>query len=80
MGLPEVFYGLNHFYVANQEHDILLDFNAIDSLSYSGYDKRQQFLNPTTGINYFKEEKGPQVKRHRGKFYSAWYLQKSQKI
>ena len=57
MGLPEVFYGLNHFYVSNKEHNILLDFNAIDSLSFSGYDKRQQFLNPTTGVSHFKEEK-----------------------
>jgi len=57
MGLPEVFYGLNHFYVANQEHNILLDFNAIDSLSFSGYDKRKDFLNPEGGVNYFEEEK-----------------------
>ena len=62
MGLPEVFYGFNHFYVANQEHNILLDFNAIDSLSFSGYDKRKQFLNPATGVNHFEEEKkeGPE--------------------
>lgn len=57
MGLPEVFYGMNHFYVSHKEHNILLDFNAIDSLSYSGFDKRKQFLNPETGVNHFVEEK-----------------------
>jgi hypothetical protein len=39
-GLPEVFYGSNHLYVSNKEFNILLDFNATDSLSYSGYAKR----------------------------------------
>jgi len=43
MGLPSVFYGFNHFFVSNKEHNVLLDFNAIDSLSYSGYEKRKQF-------------------------------------
>jgi hypothetical protein len=37
MGLPEVFYGGNFLFVANKKHNILLDFNAIDSLSFSGY-------------------------------------------
>lgn len=37
MGLPEVFYGSNFFFVANKKHNILLDFNAIDSLSFSGF-------------------------------------------
>jgi hypothetical protein len=46
MGLPEVFYGSNHLIIANKEHNILLDFNAVDSLSYSGFSKRTQFLNP----------------------------------
>ena len=46
MGLPEVFYGSNHLIIANKEHNILLDFNAVDSLSYSGFSKRSQFLNP----------------------------------
>ena len=44
MGLPSVFYGFKHFYVSNKEHNILLDFNSIDSLSYSGYEKRKEFL------------------------------------
>jgi len=45
MGLPSVFYGFNHLYVANKEHNVLIDFNAIDALSYSGYDKRKEFLH-----------------------------------
>jgi hypothetical protein len=40
MGLPEVFYGFNHFIIANKSNDVLLHFNAIDSLSYSGFEKR----------------------------------------
>ena len=44
MGLPEVYYGFNHFYLANKEHNILLDFNPLDSLSFSGFTKREKFL------------------------------------
>ena len=44
MGLPEVFYGFNHLYISNQQNNILLDFNAIDSLSYSGFEKRNIYL------------------------------------
>jgi hypothetical protein len=44
MGLPSVFFGLNHFYVSNKDFNVLLDFNSIDSLSYSGYEKRKAFL------------------------------------
>ena len=47
-GLPSVFYGNNHFYVSNKDFNILLDFNAIDSLSYSGFEKRKQFLRNKT--------------------------------
>ena len=54
MGLPEVFYGSNHLFVSNKEHNILLDFNAVDSLSYSGYAKRGEFLNKS-GRNDFGE-------------------------
>lgn len=56
MGLPEVFYGFNHLYVGNKDLNIILDFNAIDSLSFSGYEKRKQFLSPN-GFNYFEDEK-----------------------
>lgn len=58
-GLPEVFYGSNHLYIANKELNILLDFNSIDSLSFSGYEKRKSFLNPTSGKNLYKEEEKP---------------------
>ena len=44
MGLPEVYYGFNHLFLANKEHNILLDFNPLDSLSYSGFQKRDKFL------------------------------------
>lgn len=44
MGLPEVFYGFNHLFVANKELNVLLDFNPLDSLSYSGFAKRERFL------------------------------------
>jgi hypothetical protein len=40
MGLPEVFYGSNHLIIVNKDQNVLLDFNAVDSLSYSGYSKR----------------------------------------
>ena len=40
MGLPEVFYGANHLLITNKEKNFMLDFNSIDSLSYSGYAKR----------------------------------------
>ena len=43
MGLPEVFYGANYLFVASKKHNILLDFNAIDSLSFSGFQKREVF-------------------------------------
>ena len=44
MGLPEVFYGSNFLFVASKKHNILLDFNSIASLSFSGYHKREIFL------------------------------------
>lgn len=57
MGLPEVFYGSNHLYISNKEHNIVLDFNAIDSLSYSGFNKREQFLHPDGKNHFTKPEK-----------------------
>jgi hypothetical protein len=53
MHLPEVVYGSNYLYVSNSSWNIILDFNAVDSLSLSGYDIRNLFLNPKTGINLF---------------------------
>lgn len=43
MGLPSVFYGFNHFYISNDQHNVCLDFNTIDSLSYSGFQKQKLF-------------------------------------
>ena len=51
MGLPEVFFGFNNFIIANKEHNILLSFNAVDSLSYSGFEKRKQFLTEEATAN-----------------------------
>lgn len=56
MGLPEVFYGFNHLYVSNKEHNVVLDFNAVDSLSYSGFDKREQFLDPAGRNDFVKPD------------------------
>ena len=53
MHLPEVVYGSNYLYVSNPSWNIILDFNAVDSLSLSGYDIRNLFLNPKTGIDLF---------------------------
>lgn len=53
MTLPEVFYGLNHLYIVNKKYGVLLDFNAVDSLSFAGYDKRRIFLDPVNGKNLF---------------------------
>ena len=65
MGLPEVFYGFNHLYISNKSLNILLDFNAIDSLALSGYDMRAALLNPSTGIDLskgFPKEQQEEVK------------------
>ena len=55
MGLPSVFYGFNHFYICNKEHNVLLDFNAIDSLSYSGFEKQKLFVKGDQAQNQDKE-------------------------
>ena len=59
-GLPEVFYGSNHLYIANKELNVVLDFNSIDSLSFSGFNKRKTFLNPQSGKNLYKEPVKPE--------------------
>ena len=53
MTLPEVFYGQNHLYIVNKQYGVLLDFNAVDSLSFAGYDKRRIFLDTINGNNFF---------------------------
>ena len=52
-GLPEVFYGSNHLFIANKDLNILLHYNSIDSLSFSGFQKRKTFLNPTGGKDLY---------------------------
>lgn len=44
MGLPEVFYGNNHLYMAKPENNFLLEISPVDSLSYSSFVKRQEYL------------------------------------
>lgn len=40
MGLPEIFYGNNHLYIARPEFNFLLEVSAIDSISFASYAKR----------------------------------------
>ena len=54
MHLPEVLYGSNYLYITNPNFNIILDYNAVDSLSLSNYDQRELFLNKKQGINLFK--------------------------
>ena len=70
-GLPEVFYGSNHFYIANKELNILLHYNAIDSLSFSGFQKRKSFLNPETGKNLYVEKVKDKVETAEGQAEGA---------
>jgi hypothetical protein len=51
MNLPEVVYGSNYLYITNPKWNILLDFNAVDSLSMSGYQTRKLFFNSKSGID-----------------------------
>ena len=62
MGLPEVFFGFNHLIVANKQYNILLDFNAVDSLSYSGFEKRKLFLSPNAVVEKAAES-GPEEEK-----------------
>lgn len=61
MGLPEVFYGNNHLYIARPENNFLLEVNAVDSISFASYAKRQACLRdptttPSTEINVEGDE------------------------
>lgn len=44
MGLPEIFYGNNHLYMAKPENNFLLEISAVDSLSFSSFSTRQEHL------------------------------------
>jgi hypothetical protein len=65
MGLPEVFFGFNNFIVVNKEHNILLTFNAVDSLSYSGYEKRKQFLTEDAAKDQLQKIKEKQTEEEK---------------
>lgn len=62
-GLPSVFYGFNHLYITNEQHNICLDFNSIDSLSYGSFQKQKLFVKnpsetkPEEGLDLDKIEK-----------------------
>lgn len=40
MGMPEVLYGFNRFYIFNTDKDILLEFAPIEALSLSSFAKQ----------------------------------------
>ena len=44
MGMPEVFYGNNHLYLAKPEHNFLLEICPKEAISFSSYAKRQSQL------------------------------------
>ena len=44
MGLPEVFYGNNHLYLARPDCNFLLEVSAVDAISFASYAKRQACL------------------------------------
>jgi hypothetical protein len=61
MGLPEVFYGNNHLYIARPENNFLLEISAVDSISFASYAKRQNCLRdqatcPSAEINVEGDE------------------------
>ncbi len=49
MGVPEVFYGLNHLYITKPDRDFLLEISPIDVLSLSSYAKREHYLKHKEG-------------------------------
>ena len=51
MGLPTVFYGFNHVYIANKQANIVIDFNTIDSLSYSSFQKQKLFSRDQSTVD-----------------------------
>lgn len=55
MTLPEVVFGNNHLLIAHKDSNVLLHFNASDSLSYSGFEKRRMFLREG-GVNLATDE------------------------
>lgn len=46
--LPEVFYGRNHLYVANEDRNFLLDICPVDAISLSGFENRKQAFSESS--------------------------------
>ena len=44
MGLPEVFYGNNHLYCVNAQHNFLFEICPVESVSLTSYAKRDSYL------------------------------------
>jgi hypothetical protein len=44
MGMPEVFYGFNHLYIANPQKDVLLEFSPVPALSLSAFAAQKEHL------------------------------------
>ena len=44
MGLPEVFYGNNHLYCVNAQHNFLFEICPVESVSLTSYAKREAHL------------------------------------
>jgi len=44
MGMPEVFYGFNHLYIANPDKDVLLEFSPAHALSLAAFAKQDLLL------------------------------------
>jgi hypothetical protein len=41
MGMPEVFYGFNHLYLALPSKNLLIEFSPIEALSLSAFAKQK---------------------------------------
>lgn len=48
MGLPEVFYGNNHLYCVNAQHNFLFEICPVQSISLTSYAKRTAYLRDPT--------------------------------
>lgn len=52
MGLPEVFYGNNHLYLARPDCNFLLEISAVDAISFASYSKRQACLRDPANASH----------------------------
>ena len=44
MGLPDVFFGSNNLIITHKNSNLMIRVCAVDSLSYSSFNKRSAFL------------------------------------